>query len=76
MGGRYRICKERQMPLARDCGGMLNTLIVFLSMSLVTGTAFADEPLSIIDTVQQIEVATSAPFLDQEPVCCLIVKSA
>jgi len=41
MGGRYRICKEKQNPFARVCGRMLNTLIVCLSMSMVTGTAFA-----------------------------------
>jgi hypothetical protein len=29
-----------------------------------TGAGYIDEPLSIIDTVSQVEVATSAPFLD------------
>lgn len=41
MGGEFRICKERQIQFARYCGGMMNTLIVFVSMSLTTGTAFA-----------------------------------
>ena len=41
MGGKFRICKERQIPFARYCGGMMNMLIVFVSMSLTTGTAFA-----------------------------------
>ena len=38
MGGKFRICKEKRMAAARFTS---DTLIVFLSMFLVTGTAFA-----------------------------------
>ena len=34
------------------------------SLLVSTGAGHIDEPLSIIDTARQIEVATSAPFLD------------
>lgn len=41
MGGKFCIYNQKQMLFAKDCSSMLNTLVVFLCISLVTGTASA-----------------------------------